>query len=47
MVWNVMILDDNGRGFKKVVILSLKKRVLLLPPLFDLEVIFGVFDAKI
>ena len=35
MVWNAMISDDNGQCFKKV---------LILAPLFDSEV---VFDAKI
>ena len=44
MVWNAMILDDNGRGFKKVVLVALKKKMLLVAPLFDSEV---VFDAKI
>ena len=48
MAWNATILDNIGRGFKKVIILALKKnRVLLVAPLFDSEVVFGVFDAKI
>ena len=44
MVWNAMILDDTDWSFKKIIILSLKKKVLLLALLFNSKVIF---DAKI
>ena len=47
MAWNAMIPDDNDRGFKKVVILALKKWVLLVETLFDSVANFRVFDAKI
>lgn len=30
MVWNVTTLDDGGWGFKKLVILAPKKKVVLL-----------------
>ena len=45
-VWNMMTLENIGQGLKKVVILTPKKRVLLVQPLLDSEVVFGVFDSK-
>jgi hypothetical protein len=39
MVWNAMTSDDTGQGFKKVVILAQKKKVVLpIALLFDSEV---------
>ena len=36
MVWNVTTSDDVGQGFKKVIILSPEKKVVLpVAPLFD------------
>lgn len=47
MVWNATIPNDNGWGFKKVVILALEKKSAIGSTTFRFRGCFGVFEAKV